>query len=272
MTDAPQPNVLTEAPVHASRTRERVALVIFLVLIAFGGILLSAYFLTGKTWSIAATIMDDAAGSMDDYTVVVFNGVIDPKGAKEADGKDAPVRENEITLLDVINSSTDDKVNDALGGRILSMYELAGKQQASTDDKVYASDVRDIYELKGAGGITLNIADIERYADPEVLNAGNRKYGVFSIGSYTSRAKLKSTIDELRRDGADSVICIAPRQSLLATFDGIDAVVLTESVDSMARKTDTGGTLVAESPFQGEAGVITFSSNNVPSYKIIGEL
>lgn len=61
-----------------NRTRERAGLAIFLVLVALGGILLGAYFLTGRSWSVAATMVDDAAGSLDAYTVVAFSGVVAP--------------------------------------------------------------------------------------------------------------------------------------------------------------------------------------------------
>ena len=280
-----------------NRTRERAGLAIFLVLVALGGILLGAYFLTGRSWSVAATMVDDAAGSLDAYTVVAFSGVVatdadQPAGSSAADGFSSAAASSDASSAspDAKPSSSDDELapeftmEDAFGDSpdgdaelgvkesILSVFEREDRKHAAEDGTVFVSDVRDIYSLKGANGLSLNLADAARYAEPSVLAAGGKKIGVFSTSAYVSRAKLKSILAALRDEGAEAVVCITPRTSLLSTYDGLDVVVLTSPADGRPDGRDTHGALVVESPYVGEVGVVIFSSNNVPSYKVVKEL
>ena len=267
-----------------NRTRERAGLAIFLVLVALGGILLGAYFLTGRSWSVAATMVDDAAGSLDAYTVVAFSGVVapdedEPAGSdassaspdakpSSSDGELAP----EFTMEDAFGDSPDGDAELGVKESILSVFEREDRKHAAEDGTVFVSDVRDIYSLKGANGLSLNLADAARYAEPSVLAAGGQKIGAFSTSAYVSRAKLKSILAALRDEGAEAVVCITPRTSLLSTYDGLDVVVLTSPADGRPDGRDTHGALVVESPYVGEVGVVIFSSNNVPSYKVVKEL
>ncbi len=57
-------------------TRDRKALFLLLAMMAACFALMAAYFLTSRTWNVAATILDDRAGQMDDYTVLAFSGVV----------------------------------------------------------------------------------------------------------------------------------------------------------------------------------------------------
>lgn len=55
-------------------TREKISLVVFicLILIASGGLI--GYLAIGHQWNVAATNIDDATGSMDGYTAILFEG------------------------------------------------------------------------------------------------------------------------------------------------------------------------------------------------------
>lgn len=280
------------------RAREKAGLAIFLVLVALGGILLGGYFLTGRSWSVAATMVDDTVGSLDRYTVVAFSGTTPPeeeaivyaKGSSDssASSSSAGVSSSssstaasssqlreidpEFTMRDAFGASNGTAAESGVRESILSIFERQDRRNASLDDTVYVSDVRDLYALKGANGLTLNISDPARYTDPIVLNAGNKKIGIFSIASYISRAKLKSTIAALKEQGADAVMCIAPRSTLLSTFDDIDVVVLTNPQEGRADEREHPSTLIVESPEVGDVGVVLLSSNNVPSFKVVKEL
>lgn len=239
------------------------ALVIFLVLLLLGGAILIGYFSTGRSWSVAATFVDDSVGSMEDYSVVVFSGTA-------SDGASEEGTESQKTqdLFESIPGADDSNIGD----RIMSAYYRYNKKQEADEDFVYASDVRDIYELKGASAVSINVSDLSRYAAPTVLSAGEKKFGVFSISSYTSRAQLKSMLRDFEYRGVDSVICIAPRKSLIATFEGIDVVVLTDSGDDDAPERNTGQTLVVRSPEKGSVGVLMFTSNDVPTFRVVEEI
>lgn len=279
-----------------NRKRERVALAIFLVLVTLGGLLLAAYFLTGRSWSVAATMVDDTMGSLDRYTVVAFSGVI-PEGkleaAEESSGSSASssasgsssssssaasasASEHEVgpefTMMDAFGESPDQPGEIGIGDSVKSVFEREDRRASSHGDDVYVSDVRDLYSMKGADGVTLSLSDLSKYADPVVLSAGTKKVGVFSAASYVSRAKLKSIVETLKDDGADTIVCIVPRTPFLSTYDGIDVVALASAPDGPPDERDTGDTLVVQSPEAGDVGVVILSSNNVPTYKVVKEL
>ena len=59
------------------RTREKVALLVFALLVVLGGSVLLRYFETGRTFNVAATGVDDVFGQMQGYTAIVFDGTYD---------------------------------------------------------------------------------------------------------------------------------------------------------------------------------------------------
>lgn len=78
--------------------REKIALIVFAVLVVgviAGGI---TYINVGHNWNVAATTIDDATGTLDGYTAIVYDGVTMPTLA-ESDANLAPV-----TLTSVVKS------------------------------------------------------------------------------------------------------------------------------------------------------------------------
>lgn len=276
------------------RSREKIALAMFLVLVALGGVLLGGYFLTGRSWSVAATMVDDTVGSLDRYTVVAFSGTIPPQEeSKDRSQASSSSSSSAVSSSSAASSSSSDSVSAEIGPEftmqdafgegsgapsdltvkeaIQSIFQRQDRRKAALDDTVYVSDVRDLYDLKGASGITLNVSDPSIYAEPIVMSAGDKKIGVFSISAYASRAKLKAIAGLLDEQGADTVICIAPRSSMLAMLDGIDVVICTKPAGASSER-ESPSTLVVESPEIGDVGVVLLSSNNVPSFKVVKEL
>lgn len=269
-----------------SGRREKAALAMFLALLVAGGLILVGYFSTGRSWSVAATMLDDSYGHLDDYSVVVFGGVAEPKKSG-MEGSDADsetlASSNAMMQLDrshtmqdaYLPSSEKVPVRD-VSEVIMSMYQWLDKKKEVKDDQVYVSDVRDLYALKGASAITLNLSDPSYYREPVLLRAGNKLFGVFSAPTYTSRVRLEKIVSELKGKGANAIICIAPRSAMVATYEGIDVLILTDGEDALedVGHTDKGvhSALIVPSPEVGDAGVVLFSSNNVPAFKLIEEI
>ncbi len=259
-------------------SRERVALVIFIVLMLVGGAILVSYFSTGKDWSVAATFLDDSVGSLDDYSVVVFEGTVEPE--RDSDEGIYP-RDARSTMQVPYGSigvdATEQTPTEGISQIIKSIYQRFEKlTELPRSDTVYVSDVRDLYELKGASVVTLKVDDLVYYAEPLLLDSGNRTFGVFSIASYTSRVQMRSIVDALEASGADSIVCIAPRSAMMSGYDGLDVVIFTdespEGFEALSAKRGSDETLLVRSPERGTAGVVIFSSNNVPSFKSVEAL
>lgn len=244
-------------------TRERVALVVFFALVIAGALILLSYFSTGRGWSVAATVVDDSMGQMDSYTAIVYSGVAEP--APEESDDAAP---SSPACAD--DAEDPDKVT-GLGLRLLT---LAAEVDGADEGRVYVSDVRDIYEKRGARVLTLDLADnASRYADPIVFDVQGKKIGVFSVKERLPLAEFRQIVDELREDGAESVICITPRPSLICDYAGIDVALVTQGAHEYAIQNDPDDeTVIATSPEVGSVGIILLSSNNIPSTKTVESL
>lgn len=238
------------------RTREKVALLVFALLVILGGSVLLRYFETGRTWNVTATVVDDAFGQMQGYTAVVFDGTYDAIDA----------------LRPVPAPTADDAGKPASVGSMVAA-ELAKLPLSLRERPVYSSDVRSMYEDKGAGVITLDINDLERYQDPIVLSADGRRIGIVSIDYYATRKQIARLQTELRDAGADALVCLTPRLSCLATTAGFEAVVVTDDSEATPGKgEDADGTHIMYAPERDSVGVVVLTSLNVPSSKVYASL
>lgn len=78
------------------KTREKIALVVFLVLIAGTLFGIVAYLHVGHSWNQAATSIDDASGDMRGYTAIVYRGIGIPT-VREAKSEAKPVSPVSVT-------------------------------------------------------------------------------------------------------------------------------------------------------------------------------
>ncbi len=230
----------------SKRVREKIALLVFAALVIFAGAVLVSYFSTGRTWTQAATLVDDTLGNMNGYSGIVFNGVM------PLDGKDDEPAEEPLATGSLAETIK------------LAMLPFVGRTSGEKIEGPFLSEVRDVYESKGAKVITLDIRDLSKYAKPTVYRAGDKRIGVFSVESYMRADTIAAIVKELKAEGANSIVCITPRQALLGTGEGIDILLLTEDAELMNVKLESGSPTIVESPHTDEIGVILLSSNNVP--------
>ncbi|WP_165170421.1 hypothetical protein [Adlercreutzia sp. ZJ242] len=340
------------------RTREKIALVLFVLLVAFAGAVLTSYFTTGRSWSIAASFVDDTMGRMDGYTAIVYAGVVepepdeaaasDPEPAAPADAGEAPDGAANVTsgnpegaadpaagdgapadpapapdpaageapdaapadnpesadsgsaAADAGATSADPEgssipVPDPPGFSIvfpdrsaegsaneppsaadsigLGILSIVPRPVEEGEEAVYASDVCRLYEDKGAHALTLNVADADSYADLQVFYVNGKRVGVYSISAYANRVRLKRYLSYFDSRDVDVVVCLTPRASYLATYEGTDVVIVTTDSEGISVDGEThDGTLVTRSPEKGQVGVVLLSSNNVPSARVITSL
>jgi hypothetical protein len=255
------------------RTREIIALVVFALLLVCAGLACSVYFSTGKTWTVAATMVDDGMGRMDGYAAIVYPGIKE-KAETSDDGSDSKTESSEsldVQSLDVDGDedSGQDVVTDSIGLRVLSILPDV---LADGYDGVFVSDVNELYAKKDADVISADFSDLEAYSTPVIYNAAQKKIGIFSIDYYATQGILSDIVDEIKEAGADIVVCVAKRQQMLATLDGIDVLVATAQDDLSAEGVQVGNTLVVSAPEVGQVGVLVFSSSNVASARVIDSL
>lgn len=139
-------------------SREKIALVVFVVLIAASLFGLIGYLAVGHSWNVAASNIDDATGRMDGYTAIVFEGTVDPALAKKetessSDSKtpDASLPKRDVagtgqgTGPGASGSSAGSAADDKASGKAVEDDDAAfdtekesgtGKEFSSEDDEV----------------------------------------------------------------------------------------------------------------------------------------
>lgn len=246
-------------------TRERIALVVFFVLVAVGAFVLLSYFSTGRGWSVAATAVDDSVGQLDRYTAILYNGVAEPE--------DDHASSNEGMVASSAYEQ-DDAESDKETGLGLRLLTLAAEVDSADEGRVYVSDVREIYETRGANVLTIDVSgNGARYAVPTVFEVKGKKIGIFSVKERLPRLEFHGIVEALRDEGAESVICITPRPVLVSDYDGVDVVLVTQGEHEYSIQNDPDDeTVIAHSPTVGSVGVILLSSNNIPSAKSVESL
>lgn len=65
-------------------SREKIALIVFLILAIGMGCILFGYVFAGHSWNVTASNIDDAFGNMEGYTAIVYEGTIEEEESAAA--------------------------------------------------------------------------------------------------------------------------------------------------------------------------------------------
>ncbi|MDO4443684.1 MAG: hypothetical protein Q4B69_07415 [Slackia sp.] len=156
--------------------RERIALAVFVALVLAGFIVLTSYISNaGRGLNIAAANIDDIAGDMSGYDVLLFEGTArkepsssrsDFAGAFDRGDKAAPSEHGEA-------SSDDEDVRLEAG---------AAKTEADAESDVMTTEeARAIYEGKKASVIEVDPDSLRDYVSGRIVMKDGHSYGIFSL-------------------------------------------------------------------------------------------
>lgn len=221
-------------------SREKIALIVFLVLAIAAGFVLFGYIFAGHSWNIAASNLDDTFGNMDGYTVIAYEGT--------AEGEQAEEQETEPE-------------GDAAAA------PLAGHKKETP--AVELSEVESAYLDKGASILLLDTLNPSAYSEGTILKRGGKRYGIFSIGGETSRILVDEKVKYLTSQSVDYVVAILPDADLLKSAEGIDIVISTHDPDASTMGEAANGSFRVATPEKGSVGAILISPSNVVSAKTI---
>ena len=286
-----------------NRTREKIALVILCLLLVLGGIALMSYIIAGHSLNVTATQIDDAMGDMEGYSVIVFEGTIDPDERREAlsasDAKEEESAEGEATVgEDGVTEVTVDSSDDLEATEDVAAEEAADLSAseeestaadgadsasssvssplnditASTSESISLDEVRENYEDKGASVFTIDLGDFVRYRDGLILKQGDKRIGVFSVDRVTTSAAVEEMVAYFQLNSVEIVVAIAPLAGFLGTTEGIDIVVTTNNVAGSTMGGLVDSSYVVQAPLRNTVGVVLISPGNVVSSKVISEL
>ena len=203
------------------RTREIIALVMLLALGLIVAGAMAWYIFVGHNWNKAATHIDDLVGSMDGYTVVVYDGVVKRPKPKEAtntssatlakegssssaspageeSGSSAsasassPAPSSSASAAPASDSSAASAVAssaNADASAASASSDSASAADSSSSDSAEASDkkvfdahtIAESYRDKGAAVVELPKDAMRAFEEPEILYRGGKRIGVFSF-------------------------------------------------------------------------------------------
>lgn len=294
------------------RTREILALILLVVLglsVAFG---MGWYILVGHNWNRAATHIDDLVGSMDGYTVIVYDGVVkdhktssrekassSSSAASTSSGGNASAKAGEpagsspssASASSTGTNDTGDLASEAAPSAsaataassssfAASASSSAGSSASSASSESSASGVdaqavAESYRDKGAAVVVLGKDCMKRYEEPEILFKNGKRIGVFSFSDRyrLNYARIRADIRYLQDHSVDFIIAIVQDKSFLkGCLTGIDLLVLRRDAGIPETGEFKKSTFCVDSPFLDEVQAVIVSPSGVITSRTVKEL
>lgn len=271
------------------KSREKIALFVFLVLIVLSLCGLGWYLVAGHSWNVAASNLDDTFGSMDGYTAIVYPGTaVEPvagKGAGDAaaeddavgdaaDGKEsaegaAAGKEADAGSPDAPGSSGGKDATGTAGTASVPGTDAGESLLDSKKKTLSAQEAKEGYEEKGATVFSLDTVDLDAYREGVILKKGGHRFGVFGIAEPTSTIVLEKQIAYFKRHKVDFIVLVTPDKEYAEDVSGIDIVVSTQDEDLFVMGETIDGTFYVDAPAVGSVGAILISPSNVVSAKVL---
>lgn len=285
-----------------SHQREKIALIVFALLIVLSLFGLCWYLVAGHSWNVAASNIDDTFGEMDGYTAIVFPGTVDPAlmdvesepkdsvnkriNPDPIDKKDLKKSEDGSTNQTLSSTKGKDKPDELEHARTkvpnTAKEELENSDETgegSLDELISSSlsekepltleAVMDSYEEKGASVFKLETDNLAYYEDGMILKRQGHRYGVFSVEPLMPYKAIEDKVAYFDSYDVDFIVAITPSTALVSRVAGIDIVITTSNEKLFAMGETIDGTFYVNAPLEGEVGVILVSPSNVVSAKVV---
>lgn len=241
-------------------TRDRIALVVFIVMVLGTLAVLGIYFFASRSLTVAANRVDDTLGMMEGYTVIIYPGTLPITTSMPT---------TETPEADEDTSSTEgDKLSESNAAQTSAEgIEQTIDNEAATESGITILDqVTSQYELKGAMVVQLDLQNPDVYTTPRILSAGERKIGVFSIDRFYSRTRLKELTDALHNSGASILCLLTPDARFVKDPALVNLILETTSKPTLpATGHYVGSTLIVDLLPENSVGVVAVSASNVLS-------
>ena len=124
-------------------SREKIALIVFLVLAIGMGFILFGYVFAGHSWNVTASNIDDAFGNMEGYTAIVYEGTIEEEESAAQSSASATSAANgsanSKNAGDAKSLPGDSKAGDGQASASSSDNSRASSAASSSDKQVASS-------------------------------------------------------------------------------------------------------------------------------------
>ena len=251
-------------------SREKAALVVFFLLGSSVLAVAIAYICTlGHSLNVAASSIDDAAGSLDGYTALVYEGtaesrretVVDTTGVK--DGKLMPRSLNKESIQKSVEK------NDELSASQASDVAKEGEGENSLS----LFSLRRSYVEKQASVIVVDVVDLGRYNERAVVRADGRTFGFLSIDEVTAQQSYFSKrIADYKNLGVDMVVCVTKDLSLLDNYAGATIVISSQDEGLSSHGALVKGVFYDDAAMVGQVGTVLVSPSRTITAKDVSSL
>lgn len=215
-----------------SARREKIALVIFIGLILLTTLGAFAYLTVGHNWNVAATSIDDAAGSMDGYTAFVYPGTLVPT-EREANSSTSP-----LTITSVVKSYKEKRA---------SVIRLDTLHPEKYSDGIILKRANKRYGIFSVGE-TLTVTQAQ------------------NMITYFQKAEVDAIIALV----PDPDVLIGPKHADLSV--GIDILILGKRNPELFDEYKTTNAYITTIPSTGKVGTVLVSPNNIVSSRTLDTL
>lgn len=260
-------------------SREKIALVIFALLVVFGfGALMFYMTGVGHSFNVAASSIDDAAGDLDEYTAIVYEGTAEKKKALNEAGLDSIAQEGINKTLEL---GKDQAIDDTSTGDEVSASDVVPNSSASTQgggdaqssEPLSVKDVRNSFLQKHASVYELDLSDPTVYIDRTIVKAGKYRFGILAIDEASALPHYINTrIKEYQDAEVDFIIALVDDLSRVNQVEGLDIVISTQEEGLKPVGVSSDGVFFNDAALQGEVGTLLISPSKVISAKDISEL
>ena len=124
-------------------SREKIALIVFLILAIGMGCILFGYVFAGHSWNVTASNIDDAFGNMEGYTAIVYEGTIEEEESAAQSSASATSAANgsanSKNAGDAESLPGDSKAGDGQASAFSSDNNQASSAASSSDKQVASS-------------------------------------------------------------------------------------------------------------------------------------
>ena len=254
------------------RKREILALCLLVVLGVIVAGAMAWYMMVGHSWNKAASHIDDLVGSMDGYTVIVYEGTLSrPKASKSQSASAASPAASSKSASPASASSS--SVSASPASKPSEHASSKSEHVAVEADAVDMKKAMASYREKGASVIRLHVGDLDRYAKPLVFSQAGRCFGICAAPGKYRYVTVRDKVLELKEAQADFTVVIANKAGIMKGWlRNVNMVILSCDAHIPSGGTQIGNTFFVDAAYKGEVQAIIIAPSGTITAKTITDL
>ncbi len=249
-------------------SREKAALGVFLFLaVAALGVVIAYIVTFGHSLNVAASKIDDAAGSLDGYTALLYQGTAESRRATVVN---APDHASDSLGPRALNRQSSQKGGEGSNGEVSAAQASSsvGDGQEGQQASVSLFSLRVSYVEKQAAVITVDVEHPEAYNERCIVRANGKTFGFVYIDEVTAwQSYLQKRIADYKLCGVDMVVCVTKEIGLMRSYQGSSIVISQQEEGISPHGVAVQGVFYDDAALKGQVGSILVSPSRTITAK-----